>query len=133
MRYLFIVLLLSYSLFANIMELNDVTRTDLEILNEFDIEPDFLANLELQESYNNFALKEKDYFIESFNSSLLLIPTVKVILDKEDVPSVMLYVGMAESNFDVKSHSNMGAKGLWQFIPDTAKKFGLSNDKYIDE
>ncbi|MGI6723503.1 MAG: LysM peptidoglycan-binding domain-containing protein [Arcobacteraceae bacterium] len=133
MRYLFIVLLLSYSLFANIMELNDVTRTDLEILNEFDIEPDFLANLELQESYNNFALKEKDYFIESFNSSLLLIPTVKSILAKEDVPSVMLYVGMAESNFDVKSHSNMGAKGLWQFIPDTAKKFGLSNDKYIDE
>ncbi len=133
MRFLLVLFLFTYSLFGTLINLSDNTQDDLNILYEMDIEPDFITDLELQKLYYNFTLKSKDYFIDSYNNSLMIIPTIKSLLAKENVPATMLFLGMAESNFDMRTKSNMGAKGLWQFIPDTAKRYGLKNDKYFDE
>ncbi len=40
---------------------------------------------------------------------------------------------LIESGFKVNALSKARALGLWQFIPSTGYKFGLSRDKYIDE
>ena len=133
MRFLLLLFLVTHSLFGTLINLDDNTQDDLNILYEMDIEPEFITDLELQSLYYNFTLKSKDYFLDSYNSSLMIIPTIKSLLAKENVPSTMLFLGMAESNFDIRTTSNMGAKGLWQFIPDTAKRYGLKNDKYFDE
>jgi len=133
LRFLLLLFLFTYSLFANLVNLDDDTKDDLNILYEMDIEPEFITDLELQSLYYNFTLKGKDYFVDSYNNSLMIIPTIKSLLVSENVPASMLFLGMAESNFDMRTKSNMGAKGLWQFIPDTAKRYGLKNDKYFDE
>jgi membrane-bound lytic murein transglycosylase D len=38
-----------------------------------------------------------------------------------------------ESAFDPRALSSKGARGLWQFMPETARRYGLRVDKYMDE
>jgi membrane-bound lytic murein transglycosylase D len=40
---------------------------------------------------------------------------------------------MIESSFDPHDHSHAGAVGLWQFMPDNSKIYGLRVDYWIDE
>jgi len=42
-------------------------------------------------------------------------------------------MAMAESNFTPDAYSKSKASGMWQFMPYTAKKFGLKINKYMDE
>ena len=41
------------------------------------------------------------------------------------LPEEMAYLAWAESRFDRLARSGSGALGLWQFIPQTARRFGL--------
>jgi len=54
------------------------------------------------------------------------------ILKEEGVPEDFFYLALAESGL---SHltSGRGAKGFWQFMPETAKEFGLIVNDNIDE
>ena len=38
-----------------------------------------------------------------------------------------------ESGFKIQAYSRARALGLWQFIPSTGYKFGLSRDEWVDE
>lgn len=49
------------------------------------------------------------------------------------MPSAFLYLVMAESEFILDASSSKKAKGLWQFMPRTARYFGLETTSYIDE
>lgn len=40
---------------------------------------------------------------------------------------------MIESGFDPTVHSRAGAAGLWQFMPDTARLYGLVLDRWLDQ
>jgi membrane-bound lytic murein transglycosylase D len=50
--------------------------------------------------------------------------------EKQDLPAQFFYLAMVESGFDEVASgppTRMGiAKGMWQFIPDTAKRYGLT-------
>jgi membrane-bound lytic murein transglycosylase D len=52
--------------------------------------------------------------------------------EKQDLPPQFFYLAMVESGFDEVASgplTRMGyAKGMWQFIPDTARRYGLSID-----
>jgi membrane-bound lytic murein transglycosylase D len=55
------------------------------------------------------------------------------MLVKEGLPEEISWLPLIESGFKVNALSNKRALGLWQFIPSTGYKFGLSRDEYIDE
>jgi membrane-bound lytic murein transglycosylase D len=54
-------------------------------------------------------------------------------LAAEGMPTALLWVAAAESAFDPRAESSAGAAGLWQFMPDTARSFGLRVDSWVDE
>ncbi len=54
-------------------------------------------------------------------------------LAEEGMPTALLWVAAAESAFDPRAESSTGAMGLWQFMPDTARSFGLRVDSWVDE
>ncbi len=54
------------------------------------------------------------------------IPELKPIFSAQKVPSELVWVAEVESGFDRQALSPAGAAGLFQLMPDTAKRFGLS-------
>ena len=49
------------------------------------------------------------------------------------MPADLLYLAMAESGFNPEAHSAAAAKGIWQLVPDTARRWGLKVDDDVDE
>ncbi|MCS7086557.1 MAG: lytic transglycosylase domain-containing protein [Bacteroidia bacterium] len=55
------------------------------------------------------------------------------ILREQGVPTDFFYLMIAESAARSAATSPAGAKGFWQFLPETAREFGLQVDAYVDE
>lgn len=54
-------------------------------------------------------------------------------LRKAKLPQDLLYVAMIESSYDNTTLSSAGALGLWQFMPEGGKIYGLRQDRWVDE
>ena len=54
-------------------------------------------------------------------------------LRRAKLPLALTYVSMIESGFDPLDRSQAGAVGLWQFMPEGGRIYGLRNDYWIDE
>jgi membrane-bound lytic murein transglycosylase D len=54
------------------------------------------------------------------------VPQLKPIFSAQKVPPELVWVAEVESGFDHRALSPAGAAGLFQLMPDTAKRFGLS-------
>ncbi len=54
------------------------------------------------------------------------VPELKPIFTAQNVPPALVWVAEAESGFDRNALSPAGAAGLFQLMPDTARRFGLS-------
>jgi membrane-bound lytic murein transglycosylase D len=54
------------------------------------------------------------------------VPELKPIFAAQKIPPELVWVAEAESSFDRRARSPAGAAGLFQLMPDTAKRFGLS-------
>jgi membrane-bound lytic murein transglycosylase D len=54
------------------------------------------------------------------------VPELKPIFAAQKIPPELVWVAEAESSFDRRAQSPAGAAGLFQLMPETAKRFGLS-------
>jgi membrane-bound lytic murein transglycosylase D len=54
-------------------------------------------------------------------------------LRRKALPEDLVWVSMIESGFDPTAHSVAGATGLWQLMPETARIYGLVNDRWLDQ
>lgn len=59
-------------------------------------------------------------------------PVIEPILQKYGVPDDFKYLAVIESGL-VNATSPSGAKGVWQFMPDTAKEKGMEVNELVDE
>jgi membrane-bound lytic murein transglycosylase D len=91
-------------------------------------------NKYVQAEIDNFTTGgERDFFIQSFKRSGRYRPQIVAALEAAGLPSELSWLPLIESGFKVRALSHARALGLWQFIPSTGYKFGLSRDRYIDE
>lgn len=60
-------------------------------------------------------------------------PVFEKILKEMDAPDDLKYLAAAESALRIDMISNADAGGLWQFIPSTARLWGLTVHKTVDE
>ena len=54
------------------------------------------------------------------------VPELKPVFTAQKVPPELVWVAEVESGFDRRAVSPAGAAGLFQLMPETAKRFGLS-------
>ena len=76
---------------------------------------------------------QRDSFIKAIRLSGLYQAKFEQIFRKYDVPIVLTRLPFIESYFNPKAYSSAGAAGLWQFMPATARLYGLRVNQKIDE
>jgi membrane-bound lytic murein transglycosylase B len=62
-----------------------------------------------------------------------LRPVLAPILQEEGIPEEIVALVLVESAGKPNAISGKGARGIWQFMPDTARRFGLTVDGETDE
>lgn len=97
----------------------EIPLDDPEIRKRMDRE--FLLNLQWDGQVMLY-LKRSGEFFEMYDR----------IMKEEGVPTDLKYLSVAESAL-YQSQSGKGAVGLWQFIPETGRRFGLRIDDFVDE
>ncbi len=60
-------------------------------------------------------------------------PEMSPILEANNIPQDILYLACIESHLDPRAYSSAKAAGVWQFIPSTAREYGLEINDYVDE
>ena len=84
--------------------------------------------------------REITAFTYSHQLTLLMIkranryfPIVEPILKECGVPDDLKYLMVIESNLSPLARSSVGAAGMWQFMQETGRKYGLEVNTNIDE
>lgn len=60
-------------------------------------------------------------------------PVMAPILEEEGVPLDILYLACIESSLHPRARSGAGAAGFWQFMPATAREYGLVVNDSVDQ
>ena len=128
MKYLISFTFIFVFLFADVFE-----NKNLNILKSLDIEENFINNLRLKKTYIHYLKYKKTYMYNIIDNGYDLIPVIQNEIKNSHLPKELLTVAMAESYMNLQAKSDKKAVGLWQFMPMTAKRFGLKIDDYIDE
>lgn len=58
---------------------------------------------------------------------------IRAKLRRRGMPEDLVYLAMIESGFNTEAHSAAAARGIWQLVPDTARRYGLRVDDTVDE
>src|SRR5207245_1716968 len=58
---------------------------------------------------------------------------IQRIFRARGLPEELAYTAMIESGFSPYAVSRVGAKGMWQFMEGTARRYGLTVNRWVDE
>lgn len=76
---------------------------------------------------------QRDKFIAGVIASGRYMPMIEKIFKEQGVPWEISRLVFVESMFNLRAYSKAGASGIWQFMPGTARLYGLARDASIDE
>ena len=79
-----------------------------------------------------FQLGQADRFHEGLIRAAVWEKEIAHTLTQHGVPAEIAALPHVESSFNLAAYSKVGAAGLWQFMPSTAKRF-MRVDKVVDE
>ncbi|NPA52889.1 MAG: transglycosylase SLT domain-containing protein [Aquificae bacterium] len=80
-----------------------------------------------------YAVKNKKFTENALQRGVYFIPLIKQIFKEHNLPPELAYLPVIESGFNPFATSKTGAAGIWQFVPSTAKRFGLKINSKVDE
>ncbi|QZK89074.1 LysM peptidoglycan-binding domain-containing protein [Flavobacterium sp. CHNK8] len=127
----------------------EIKNTNLDLAIDFELPTDLLKqrlaamdakspfNIEynpgLENLIKSFLKNRKKSFERLMAVSEYYFPLMEEALAKQNVPLEIKYLAVVESALNPKAVSRMGATGLWQFMYQTGKQYGLKIDSYVDE
>jgi len=92
-----------------------------------------IKNEIVERELRSFQGPEKAFFLKSYQRSRKYMYDIEKLFKEEGLPEELAWLPLIESGFNTKALSPARALGLWQFIPSTGARFGLSRDKWVDE
>ena len=92
-----------------------------------------IMNPDVQKEISSFQGMERDSFVAAYQRSGIYRSDIMKEIKKAGIPEELFWLPLVESLFKINAYSSARALGLWQFIPSTGYKFGLSRDEWIDE
>ncbi|HIU89967.1 MAG TPA: transglycosylase SLT domain-containing protein [Candidatus Caccomonas pullistercoris] len=82
------------------------------------------------DQYSGHLRRSVSYMLGACN---FYVPIFEEALDMYSLPLELKYLPVIESALDPRAVSHAGAVGLWQFMLDTGKRYGLEVNSLIDE
>jgi membrane-bound lytic murein transglycosylase D len=92
-----------------------------------------VRNRQVQFYLDLFQGKQRKNFHRWLERSSRYLPAISKELKAAGLPEELVYLAMIESGFNPSAYSPSHASGLWQFIPGTARHYGLRVDSWTDE
>ncbi|TFG52894.1 MAG: LysM peptidoglycan-binding domain-containing protein [Candidatus Aminicenantes bacterium] len=92
-----------------------------------------VENQWVMKEIKSFQTVERKAFEESYKRSGLYREMILGELRKEGLPEQLAWIPLIESAFRPRALSRARALGMWQFIRSTGYRYGLKQDKYVDE
>jgi len=139
-----LAVVLTYSVTASVAKANEERKTSeyyqikaLKLPEDMSFAGE-KANLKDPEVYERV---DRELLVNTYwQSSMLLylkrahkyFPVIEPILEKHGVPNDFKYLAVIESGL-TNATSTAGAKGFWQFMPATAKEYGMEVNDFVDE
>lgn len=82
---------------------------------------------------NIYTASQKPRFSKVLGLSKYYFPIYEKIFRERNVPEELKYISVIESSLDPNAVSRVGATGLWQFMYETGKLYGLNINESTDE
>ncbi len=89
-------------------------------------------NLYVQ-GYINLYLRHRNEMAQVLGLTKYYFPIYEKAFRDAGIPDEIKYLSIVESKLNPLAVSRVGATGPWQFMFKTAKNYGLSIDKYVDQ
>lgn len=80
-----------------------------------------------------FSTSQRDNFATYLARSGRYVPMISRKLEERGMPQDLIYLAMIESGFKPTAYSPAKASGLWQFVEETGRRYGLRVGRGIDE
>jgi len=91
------------------------------------------VNSAVQEKIAFFRKNNQRIFRSWMNRMGTYGPLIRRTLREEGIPEDLIFLSMIESGFNTKAYSRAKAVGMWQFVRQTGRLYGLKSDTWIDE
>lgn len=92
-----------------------------------------VMNERVQRYLTMYQTGHKGYFSKWLEKSGAYLPHLKRILREKGLPEDLAYLALIESGFNPYLISRARAVGVWQFMSETARLYGLRVDWWVDE
>lgn len=87
----------------------------------------------LEQVIHTFLKKRRKSLQRLMNLSEYYFPLFEKELDAQNIPLEIKYLAIVESALNPLARSRVGATGLWQFMFQTGKLYGLELNSYVDD
>jgi membrane-bound lytic murein transglycosylase D len=98
-----------------------------------DLYKDYGLNKAVKRSLRFYSSKNRKSFKERLRRSGRYIDAMTGVFAERGLPPELALLPLIESGFKTHAYSSKRASGPWQFIPATARKYGLKIDWWVDE
>lgn len=118
---------------------NQADSASLQVIESF-LDTLDVSQFTLPVEFNERVMQEIFYmtgsarsFMEgSLNRKTAYDSMVYAKLEEAKMPKDLIYLALVESGFKLKAYSRAKASGMWQFIPETGKRYGVDVDYWVD-
>ncbi|MGA1741244.1 MAG: LysM peptidoglycan-binding domain-containing protein [Pseudohongiellaceae bacterium] len=91
------------------------------------------ANRVVELEINDYLQNRRNLLKLWIERGRIWFPMIETIFAEEGIPDELKYLALSESALHPIARSYVGAAGMWQFMPATARGEGLRVDSWIDE
>jgi membrane-bound lytic murein transglycosylase D len=110
-----------------------LTPTNVRVLSQLGLSESFIRDPHFLKIYNHYKNEERGELLHQLGEEQGMVSLIVGEISKKNLPQTLFYIAVAESLLNPYDSSSKYAKGVWQFIPSTARNYGLRIDSYIDE
>lgn len=95
--------------------------------------PEIPLHSSMEDFVSDYAENNEELFEKLKTTKSNYFKTIDKVFTQQNIPVELKYLGIIESEFKTNARSGVGAVGVWQFMPGTAKTWGLKITSKYDE